>query len=763
MALQIWLPLDGTLENKGCTNVTVVNNGATVNTAGKIGSCYSFDGSDDYISLVCPKLNSIFSGGAQPFSVAMWINHADSSRAILMGAYGLPNTSNNSFFNLELSTAHAYRFDWRANPDWYPNNTNVGSATWSHVVCTYDGTQVKIYLNGSLTATRSGTLATLEYAGPYYLGRDSRTGTTAFNGKMNDFRVYDHCLSAAEVKELSQGLILHYKLDESYPLINKNILMDYPKIYNPTSYNAYQLNMTENLIADQTYTLQFWDIDISHTGKTTSDLGISVYWGGGAIALKTLNGTNYFTNGHADYLVCTFTITSSQASHANASNQWLNIYNSVPEVTGTKNMHIGKWKLEKGSMATDYIEYDLSNKANNPFVVTDSSGYGHHGKVVNTVSYTNDTPRYEMSLNKPSGSAINCGRGGMVTDSLTVNLWGKWSTWGNPVSCTEGGGWNFENNPVSFASYISGVGYESSSYPKASVQPTANEWHMLTGVYDRVNQKRAIYIDGKLADEKTMTVSNPISYNGSNVIWLGAEASGNATNFANANYNGKISDFRIYCTALSAEDILDLYHTSAKIDRTGKVHTFEFVENNKMNITKSGKFISPIFIESTYNFYEGGDISYKPANQKNATCPYNGIVNLSSIADLGLPISLKLEADFSWENFAFDTSATTTLLQTQGDSRLKSDNSFTWTNGINNTLRLENYVSASTSGTIHISGIKTITADKFENLNGFRFSMRCDYSDGNGTLSLSNIKATLADDKTKFTKSYTSANEFIEK
>ena len=64
MALQIWLPLNGTLENKGCTDVTIVNNGATVNTAGKIGSCYSFDGSDDYISIVCPKLNSIFSGGA---------------------------------------------------------------------------------------------------------------------------------------------------------------------------------------------------------------------------------------------------------------------------------------------------------------------------------------------------------------------------------------------------------------------------------------------------------------------------------------------------------------------------------------------------------------------------------------------------------------------------------------------------------------------------------------------------------------------------
>ncbi|MBR2166938.1 MAG: hypothetical protein IJ920_01165 [Paludibacteraceae bacterium] len=34
----------------------------------------------------------------------------------------------------------------------------------------------------------------------FYLGRDYRTGTTALNGKINDFRIYDHCLSPRECK-----------------------------------------------------------------------------------------------------------------------------------------------------------------------------------------------------------------------------------------------------------------------------------------------------------------------------------------------------------------------------------------------------------------------------------------------------------------------------------------------------------------------------------------------------------------------------------
>ena len=34
MALRVWLPLNGTLENKGLENLTVTNNGATVDASG---------------------------------------------------------------------------------------------------------------------------------------------------------------------------------------------------------------------------------------------------------------------------------------------------------------------------------------------------------------------------------------------------------------------------------------------------------------------------------------------------------------------------------------------------------------------------------------------------------------------------------------------------------------------------------------------------------------------------------------------------------
>lgn len=133
-----------------------------------------------------------------------------------------------------------------------------------------------------------------------------------------------------------------------------NLFHQLPISYTPTSYSAYDLRLTENLKEGETYTVQFWDVNVSHTGKSAADLGIDLYWGGGTIRLQFWHGTSYFTNGHADYLVGTFTITHEQATTSGATNAWLRIYNSFPNVSGTMNMSIGKWKIEKGNFATDW-------------------------------------------------------------------------------------------------------------------------------------------------------------------------------------------------------------------------------------------------------------------------------------------------------------------------------------------------------------------------------------------------------------------------
>jgi hypothetical protein len=49
-----------------------------------------------------------------------------------------------------------------------------------------------------------------------------------------------------------------------------------------------------------------------------------------------------------------------------------------------------------------------------------------------------------------------------------------------------------------------------------------------------------------------------------------------------------LSDFRIYSTALSADDIKQLYQVSTKIDNLNNLHCYELLENNVNSINKTG-------------------------------------------------------------------------------------------------------------------------------------------------------------------------------
>ena len=69
MSLVVWLPLNGDLHNQGCSNVSVTNTSATVNTAGKIGSCYSFGTSNSYIKFD----NMNFIHNFTECSVSLWL------------------------------------------------------------------------------------------------------------------------------------------------------------------------------------------------------------------------------------------------------------------------------------------------------------------------------------------------------------------------------------------------------------------------------------------------------------------------------------------------------------------------------------------------------------------------------------------------------------------------------------------------------------------------------------------------------------------
>lgn len=131
--------------------------------------------------------------------------------------------------------------------------------------------------------------------------------------------------------------------------VNRNMMYTVPLTYASGSYNAYVINLNENMVAGQKYTLQIWDADVSHSAKTADQLSIAFYWGGG----MNIEAQFYIPTGHTDYMAKTFTAQNA-ASTSDATKTVLYAWNSPGNADGTRNMRIGKWKLEKGEVATPF-------------------------------------------------------------------------------------------------------------------------------------------------------------------------------------------------------------------------------------------------------------------------------------------------------------------------------------------------------------------------------------------------------------------------
>ena len=549
MSLQIWLPLNGNLKNQGLKEVKIINNGTTFDANGKIGQCCNI-ASGQYLGFDATNKNN----HKYPYiSIACWIypTQSDSTERHVICCY----ESGGCGINLKNTKFGGQVYVGGYKSCYTPNTISLN--TWYHVCMTYNGTKLCLYLNGEQVATvaASGPI-TYHNTCPWQIaGNPGATsfGSNNFIGKINDFRMYDHALSAKEVKEIAKGLVIHYKLDSG---INYSTnLLTTTKATSTTKYNAYQVNMSPNFTAEEPYTLQLGGIDISHTGKTADTLGVSVYWGGGYIPLCNWAGTNYIVNGKADYLKATFI---PHNTHANSANSWINIYNSPPSVTGTMSLTIKDWRLTPGNSV--------------PFI-PDVSGYNNNGEIMGNISFTTDTPKYNNSISFSNTAGKirpqNFNSAGL-TNSYTFAWWQYNTSTGNMA-------WGFSDGnrtnlyQTTTMSWNTGDGntnqFKTSSNSTLSAATYQNKWTHFCITGDGTTTK--LYINGSYI--ASATTYKPITGNN---LWIsGWDASTSYT------FNGsKLSDFRVYATALSDKDIAELYNTSSSIDNKGNVYARELVE-----------------------------------------------------------------------------------------------------------------------------------------------------------------------------------------
>ena len=545
MALQVWLPLNksGADKNQGLGDSTITNFGAVYESSGKLGGCYKCTNSAGIHIESKPWMKMV---PGNSFSVSMWIK----------GCSG----------NIWLIACTSWEINFRTSVlSVYPGGTlsNGGCAiyqtfdndTWYHIAFSYNGdtSKLSLYLNGEskqeyvTTYTREGIASTITL--PY--------GDTRY---INDFRIYDHCLSPKEVKEISKGLVLHYPLNDAYVQstinLNKSI---------GTSWGYWGTNtITSNSFISPEGTLgsyvncsSFTDggVSVNHssfsvkpdttyvisakmklTGYTHSNL---FYWREYDSSKTQLSesgkwsSTNVLEYGHGYKLYYGTVTTSSETSSVQLQSYFY----------GVGEHWIYDIQVEEGQYPTPFAGYNTSRIAT---TVYDCSGYQNNGTISGTLSCSADSPRYNKSCKFGSG-IIGTTSGFASAQSYTF--------WANVIDKTV---------QIVFVDGASKLGFgissgyflcntEGGTSTVYSISNLTIGWHHFAVV------NNLLYIDGVLQENRS-DINNYWSYSGS-MLEIGNRSNGNSYP-----WKGQISDFRVYATALSAEDIKELYNTSCIIN-----------------------------------------------------------------------------------------------------------------------------------------------------------------------------------------------------
>lgn len=576
MSLQVWLPLtDGTLKQQGLNNVTATNNGATYqSTGGKLGGVYSFGTGASSLSLP----TSTFTSLSGDFSVACWIKILswNSSYATFWGATSTSASWANVIAALCRNGSSSKLIFCLGNDSQSITSScstvdDIQLNTWYHFTCVYTAGKAHLYQNGTLIRTVNVSFTPKTSAVKVVNIGKSRESTYQSNCLMNDFRIYNHALSPMEVKELSKGLMLHYPLNRS-GWGQENLLKDSHVAVSTSSYamHNYYFESGKEPVEGKQYTIQLK----GQLGQGKSYFGI--YNSGGSVSCVSLTPSSQ-KNG-------IYTATFNWRVGA-AANTFLRVYHMLSSTTATSTI---EWiKLEEGDTATPWCPNSSDSSATiiglDSTVEYDCSGFGNNG-TKNNITYTSDTPKYSVSsVFNGTNSYVKVNDNTWMIKgmpAMTVNLWAKATTWaangGRLLSCTETGGFNLEAGNSGywrFPVYVytnetqtsSAYKYDSKEIKISDLTP--NEWNMITLVYETTGTKT--YLNGQLHHTYTNT-SYGINFNTSARLFLGCEATG-ANPYA-PYFNGMESDFRIYATALSADDIKSLYENKGYVDNKGNIY-----------------------------------------------------------------------------------------------------------------------------------------------------------------------------------------------
>ena len=590
MALRVWLPLNGNLENKGLSPAMIEAVTTPVYVDGKIGKCLS----EGKIKIPAEYVGDIFNN--EHMSICFWYNNNTDSTS---GNHAICGFSGNGegdtdavriwdFFN--FSTPNTFHWSMGTLGGGLLNNVFPAN-TWVHVAVTFDGSKTRIYINGVEQANNNASSA-YTFNKSYYIsfGRTPQ--------KLNDFRIYDECLSPKQIKEISKGLIVHYQLKTPRAINNLKRNVNYG------TYNNFASSGSTCTVVKtgETYNgADIWRMTYTPNDTSLSSVQSTLHSHG-----VTTPGQTYLANTKYCYWTLCKPISHPDTVVGGVASNigyWTEIpmqeYGGGWYIVGQKRTGnapedktdtiFTSFKTPSATSGTpiiidfccphlvegyDYILEEFDYLGTNPTYEVDNSGNGYTGTINGDLTLSDDTARYENSIKFDANTSyikLPALTTSGFSDSFTISCWSKIADmnakmrWGfsdgnrlniyptGAVICCNTG--NSANNP--YQNNGTSIGYSQWN----------GGWHQFVMVADGTTNK--LYVDGIYQG----TAKTYVGLTGTQIY-----ISGWGTDKNYKWTDGLMNDFRIYATALSADDIKELYQTSAIIDDGNNMYAYEFVE-----------------------------------------------------------------------------------------------------------------------------------------------------------------------------------------
>ncbi|HBB66567.1 MAG TPA: hypothetical protein DCZ93_04575 [Elusimicrobia bacterium] len=509
---------------------------------GKVGGALNFDGSDYLEVQDSPSLNV-----AEAVTVAAWVKYRSINYAN-SGARIFAKGTSYSFFvggpNNWNSNLGVYMDG--VTGDFVRSNTALTPNEWYHVAYTYDGANIKFYLNGQEDGVRAFSGGLTPYNGRGFVGFDPMAvgGYQApIDGYIDELAVYDRALSAQEIKARYDGLPVSTPAIKIGGISPSSAVPGATVTVNGVSFGGNADGNSRVLFGESSASVVTWT-DTAIEALVPGTLAAGAY----PVTVKRVEPDSTTVSNAVNFVVLS-TVPSPAAA---------------------------EWHFDETS---GDVAYDASANANNGTL---------HGPVWSTDGKVSGALDFDGSdyLEIPDSASLS------PTKAVTVAAWVKYRTIdyfnsgsrifskGVAYSFTIGGPNNHNSN---LAAYIDGA--TGGDYVRANTPLSPNVWQHVAFTYDGAMLR--FYLNGQ--PDGTVSVSGDIQktpYPG----FIGWDP--NAVGGYHAPLDGNIDELAVYDRALSAEEIKGRYDAATVSSTTSSS------EDGLASITTPGVEIAVVAVST---------------------------------------------------------------------------------------------------------------------------------------------------------------------